>query len=74
MREVLQLWSSVTDVPHATLVAIHPSTGAIAARSFAHGDGNALGEWIAGYQQNGRNIYFQPNETRPDCTRKPGKS
>ena len=70
----LQLWSSVTDVPHATLVAIHPSTGAIAARSFAHGDGNALGEWITGYQQNGRNIYFQPNETRPDCTRKPGKS
>ena len=72
--QFLQLWSSVTEVPHVTLVAIHPSTGAIAARSFPRGDGNALGEWIAGYQQNGRNVYFQPNETRPDCTRKPGKA
>lgn len=69
----LQLWTAVSEVPHVTLVAIHPNTGAIAARSFSRGEGNALGEWIAGYQQNGRGVYFQANATRPDCTRKPAK-
>lgn len=70
----LQLWTAVTDLAHVTLVAIHPTTGAIAARSFARGDGDVLSDWIDGYQRNGRNIYFQPNETKPYCTRKPGKA
>ena len=72
--QFLQLWTQVTDVTHVTLVSIHPLTGAIAARSFVRGEGDALSEWIAGYQQNGRNVYFTPNETRPDCARKPGKT
>jgi hypothetical protein len=62
----------VTGARHVTLIAIIPD-GAIAASTFAHGD-DCLGPWIAARQRVGCNVYFQPNETRPDCTRKPAKT
>ena len=62
----------VTGARHVTLIAIIPD-GAIAASTFAHGD-DCLGPWIAARQRVGCNVYFQPNEMRPDCTRKPAKT
>jgi hypothetical protein len=34
---------------------------------------DAARNWVADHQRTGRNVYFQPNETRADCSKKPGK-
>jgi hypothetical protein len=67
-----RFWAEVTGVKHITLVAIVPDGGTTAC-TFAHGD-KRLGEWIKARQETGCNVYFQPNETRPDCASKPGKA
>lgn len=72
--QFLRLWTQVTDVLHVTLVAILPDTQVVHARTFPRSAEDAACAWIADHQATGRNIYFQPNETRPDCSKKPGKS
>jgi AAA domain len=69
--QFIQFWTDVTDVPHVTLIAIIPD-GDISARTFACGDEH-VGEWIEARQKAGCNVYFQPNETKPDCRGKPSK-
>jgi putative DNA primase/helicase len=69
--QFLAFWMGVTDTPHMTLVAIIPD-GKTTARTFAQGDDHAL-TWTETMQNNGCNIYFQPNETRADCGTKPSK-
>jgi hypothetical protein len=71
--QFLHHWMEVTGVPHVTLVAILPDTKVVHARTFPHGSADAACAWVADHQRTGRNIYFQPNETRADCQRKPGK-
>jgi hypothetical protein len=70
--QFLQFWMDVTCVGHVTLVAIIPD-GNTAARTFARGD-DRVGAWIAARQEAGCNLYFQPNETRHDCGKKPSKA
>jgi hypothetical protein len=70
----LQLWMQVTDAPHITLVAILPDTQVVHARTFPRGAEDTVNAWIADHQRTGRNIYWQPNETRADCSKKPGKA
>jgi hypothetical protein len=62
----------VTDAPHVTLIGIIPD-GNTTTCTFERGDLDATNSWIAEHQQDGRNIYFQPNETRPGCNNKPAK-
>jgi putative DNA primase/helicase len=71
--QFLHLWTQVTDVPHITLVAILPDTQVVHARTFTRDAIDAACHWIADHQRTGRNVYFQPNETRADCSKKPGK-
>ena len=57
------------------LVAIHPVTPQVTARTFAPGSWEDLREWIAAHNTSGLNVYFTVNEVRPetgDC--KPGKA
>lgn len=70
----LRLWMQVTEVPHVTLVAILPDTQVVHARTFRRGDEDAACAWVSDHQASGRNVYFQPNETQPDCSKKPRKS
>ena len=70
--QFLQFWVEVTGISHVTLVAITPD-GPTDTRSFRRGAGNVMGDWITSAQQAGRNIYFQPNETFPECCSKPSK-
>jgi hypothetical protein len=72
--QFLRLWTEVTDAPHVTLVAILPDTQVVHARTFPRGATDKAAAWIADHQATGRNVYFQPNETRADCRRKPGKN
>jgi putative DNA primase/helicase len=72
--QFLRLWTDITDAPHVTLVAILPDTQVVHARTFPRGAEAQACAWIADHQRTGRNVYFQPNETRPDCRRKPGKN
>ena len=60
-----------TGMAHVTLVAIPAAGGAIAARSF--GDFAAAVKWVEGQQNQGCNVYFEPNETQPGCAKKPTK-
>jgi hypothetical protein len=71
--QFLKLWMEVTDAPHITVVAIMPDTQVVHARTFPRGTEDAACAWIADHQATGRNVYFQPNETRADCHKKPGK-
>jgi hypothetical protein len=68
----LQFWMEVTDAPHVTLVSIVPD-GNTTTCTFARGDLEAAKPWIAEHQEDGHNIYFQPNETLPGCDKKPAK-
>jgi hypothetical protein len=69
----VSFWSEMTGTPHITLTAITPD-GGTRTRSFPRGASDAAGAWIAEEQRNGRNIYFQPNETPPNCASKPAKA
>jgi hypothetical protein len=72
--QFLRFWAEVTGTPHITLIAILPDAQLVHARTFSRGEEDAACAWITDHQRSERNIYWQPNETRPDCTRKPGKS
>jgi hypothetical protein len=65
-------WMETAETPCITLVAIDPAVGATVAQTF-DGPGAAV-EWAARQQDRGRNCYFEVNETRPDCAKKPPKS
>jgi hypothetical protein len=69
----LLFWTQITHTTHITCVAIHPDQGSCIARTFAVSELVAARLWISEQQQTGRNCYFQANQTRPDCNRKPGK-
>ena len=57
------------------LVAIHPVTQQITARTFAPGSWENMQEWIAARNTNGLNVYFTVNEVHPKTgDRKPGKT
>ena len=73
VAQFVTFWMTVTGVGHVTLVSIQPDAGTDT-RTFQRGDDYAMSVWIADAQRAGRNIYFQPNETFPDCARKPAKS
>ena len=70
--QFLAFWMEVTGVAHVTLVAIVPD-GKTTTLTWGRGDERTL-PWIETMQNNGCNIYFQPNETHPGCTRKPAKA
>jgi hypothetical protein len=72
--QFLRFWAEVTGAPHITLVAILPDTQGVHARTFPRGTEDTACAWIADYQASGRNVYFQPNETKPDCDKKPAKA
>jgi hypothetical protein len=73
VSQFVNFWMMVTGVDHVTLVAILPD-GPTTARTFHRGDDPEMATWIADAQRRGRNIYFQPNETFPDCASKPAKT
>ncbi len=62
-------WCGLTGAPHITLTAITPDGPATTA-TFTRGQPVALRNFVADAQRNGRNVYFQPNETPPGCTKK----
>ncbi len=66
-------WMTVTGVGHITLVSIQPDAGTDT-RTFQRGDNHEMAAWIANAQRGGQNVYFQPNETFPNCASKPSKS
>ena len=66
------LWCDMTGATHLTLTAIVPD-GPASTRTFGRRD-ERMSEWIAQLQGRGANVYFQPNETRSDCTKKPDKA
>ena len=72
VAQFVTFWMTVTGVGHITLVSIQPDAGTDT-RTFHRGDDYAMSVWIAEAQRAGRNIYFQPNETFPDCASKPAK-
>ncbi len=73
VAQFVMFWMTVTGVGHVTLVAILPD-GPTTARTFHRGDDHEMATWVADAQRAGRNIYFQPNETFPDCASKPAKT
>jgi hypothetical protein len=73
-EQFMQFWTGVSDTHHITLVAILPDSQAVHARTFTDQSWGAACNWIADHQATGRNIYFQPNETPPNCARKPRKT
>jgi hypothetical protein len=70
----IRFWMEVTDTHHVTLVAIFPDSQSVHAKTFTDGALESACNWIVDRQRSGRNIYFQPNETPPDCARKPRKA
>ncbi len=69
--EFIDCWMGLAGTPCVTLVSISPANGATAARTF---DGPGAVEWVAEQQDLERNCYFEVNETRPNCAKKPPKS
>ena len=69
--QFVQFYMDVTGTHHVTLVGIIPD-GATTARTFSYDD-ERMADWITRHQQNGCNVYFQANETKPDCAKKPAK-
>ena len=58
-----------------TLVAIHPVTPQVTARTFPPSSWEDMQEWIAARNTSGLNIYFTVNEMRPETgDRKPKKT
>jgi hypothetical protein len=73
VAQFVTLWMTVTGVNHITLVSIQPDAGTDT-RTFQRRDDYAMSAWIADAQRGGRNVYFQPNETFPECASKPAKA
>jgi hypothetical protein len=68
----IELWSRIADTPHVTLTAITPD-GPTTTATFTKADTKKATPWIKRHQDNGRNIYFQVNETPDRCVKKPNK-
>ena len=68
----ITFWSEITGTLHITLTSIVPD-GHTTTATFSRGEDDRMGEWIAARQKAGCNMYFQPNETPPDCDKKPAK-
>ena len=73
VAQFLNFWMTVTGVGHVTLVSIQPDAGTDA-RTFHRSDDYEMATWVGEAQRAGRNVYFQPNETFPDCASKPAKN
>lgn len=71
--QFLRYWSDTTGVGHVTLVAIMPD-GGTSASTFRVADADARDAWITKAQSEGRNVYWQVNETFLECSRKPSKA
>ena len=70
--QFISFWCGVTGAPHITLTAITPD-GATTTITFTPSDLEKAGDWIRRAQTNGRNVYFQVNETPARCATKPKK-
>jgi RepB DNA-primase from phage plasmid len=73
-EQFIRFWTEATDTVHVTLVAILPDSNSVHAKTFIKDEVEDACNWIADHQLTGRNIYFQPNETSPNCVRKPRKA
>ena len=73
VAQFVTFWMMVTGVYHITLVAILPD-GPTTARTFQRGDDHEMATWVTDAQRAGQNIYWQANETFPECASKPGKN
>jgi hypothetical protein len=73
-EQFIRFWTEVTNTHHITLVAILPDSQSVHAKTFTDGALESACNWITDHQRSGRNIYFQPNETAPSCSRKPRKA
>ncbi len=73
VAQFCQFWLTLTGVDHITLVSIQPDAGTDA-RTFHRGDDYEMATWVGEAQRAGRNVYFQPNETFPDCASKAAKN
>lgn len=71
--QFLRFWLDITQAGHVTLVAIVPD-GRTTTCTFETGEIDRALLWIDDRQREHHNLYFQPNETRPDCAKKPGKA
>jgi hypothetical protein len=67
------LWCEVAGAPHITLTAIVPD-GSTTTTTFIVADTENAIAWITRHQGDGRNIYFQANETPARCSKKPTKA
>ena len=69
----VRLWLELTGTGHITLTAIPPAGGATTTATFAPIRVEAMGRWLQIHQAANKNVYFQVNETHPQCARKPAK-
>ena len=69
-----RLWFAATGTRHITLTAIPAAGGSTTTMTFAVGAMDALRRWVERQQGRMCNVYFQPNETHPDCRKKPSKN
>ncbi len=65
-------WCRITGAQHITLTAITPD-GPTTTETFLRGQ-MALRGFVERHQREGRNIYFQPNQTPARCNSKPAKA
>jgi len=73
--DFLRHWCVATGLPHVTLTAIDPDgppNQALPTRTFERTSLDNAREWIAEHQR--ANLYFQPNETRAECDKRPRKA
>jgi hypothetical protein len=67
-------WLELTGVGHITLTAIPAAGGATTTKTFAPQTFEIMSRWVENAQRQRNNVYFQVNETHPDCRRKPAKT
>ena len=72
-KSFVRLWLELTGTGHITLTAIPPAGGATTTATFAPIWFEAMGRWLQIHQAANKNVYFQVNETHPQCARKPAK-
>jgi hypothetical protein len=70
----VRAWLNLTSTGHITLTAIPAAGGATVTKTFVSDDFETMRRWIEAHQGGFRNIYFQVNETHPQCAKKPSKN
>ncbi len=68
-----RLWSAATGSGHITLTVIPAAGGATTTMTFKADAMSAMAKWIRRQQDQRKNVYFEVNETHPDCQKKPTK-